>query len=605
VLPSQREPTNPSTADASGPAPTHPARTPDPSASPEPTPSYASELDPLLDLAPTTFDHFLVIRDPNQVLDELRRVLDIQRPALLRVIELSGPANPEAVRALKQLDMTRASFVSSGIDFDRGVALFGNEQAGNVLVFASADPEAVNKLVTTIVGKPSMLKCRALTDPAGFVACAQKDDAFLDEYVPAKAAAALRAQLGKSLPGYELEHANVIGRRNRQGGREALAISTASGLIEMHLAPELDPSFEQTMSPAAAPALALAPVGGSFVWAHFDPAFLVAQSSGAPGIVANVAKTWTGEWFFGSLAEPAGMVMMVGLTELGPAAGLVPMFSLVQEQLPKSLPDGTNLSFALESVEGGATSVQTVHAKATGARAEDLAKLGLAPELFAFVAGKYGFLVAGAGADAVKKLAAFDGTGEPAIAGMLPADLAAALRGGRASLAMHFELDALQNPLLREMLASAFASLPASGGPSPKDLLDLGLGFVAPWSSASVWVTDDATGSIVHIALRAFGGDASEEGKAAHAAAAEVEAGTRDARTVYGELAARYPTSARALRYRARSDGSPSTLAPAASGLTIFAGMLAATSAARLVDAPPGATAVEVPAEPAPPKSPR
>ncbi|MBC8069255.1 MAG: hypothetical protein IAG13_13045 [Deltaproteobacteria bacterium] len=600
--PSPTDPSKPTTPDAKPPAAAPTTGTPLPIAPPELEPSYTAQLDPLLDLVPSASEQFFVVRDLDEVLDEIRRVIEIQRPSLLRAMEMNGAADPEAVRAVKEWGSIRASFASSGIELGKGVGIFGNGDASDVLVFAAADPEALNKLATSIGGKPSTLKCRALAEFAGFVACAEKDDGSLDKYVPAKAAAALRAELGKTLPGVDLEEANMLGRWRGDDGPDALAISTAPGLVELHLAAKLDPDFEQAMSPGPAPVMAIAPVGSSFVWAHLDPAFLAAASKDAPGLVTNVVKTLTGEMFFGSTAAPTGLVAMFGVTDPVPASGLVPMFSLIQDQVPKTLPDGTTLTVAVEPVETGTATVQTVHAKAAGTRAEAFAKLGLAPDVYGFVAGRYGSLVAGAGADVVKQLAMFDGTAAPAIASVLPSELATTLQGGKASLAVHIEMDALQNPAVREMLLTTAAAMPVSGsGPSPKDMIDIGVGLAAPWSSASVWVTDDGSVSVIHAAMRGFGDETSEEGKAAHAAAVLVGSGTSDAKTVYGELAGRHAASPRAFGYRARFDATPATLAPAVSGLGIFGMVFAAvlSGRAKQVEAPAPAP-VEPPA--APPK---
>jgi hypothetical protein len=580
-----------------------------PTAPPVLVPSYAAALDPLLELVPTGAEQFMVVRDLDEVLDDAKWMLEVLRAPLLRAIALDGSPDPDAQRVIKDFDTIRAAFGTSGIDFARGLAVIGNGAGSDVLVFAAADPEALNKLFTTIGSTPSTMKCRALTEIAGFVACAEKDDGTLARYAPGKAAATLRDQLGKSLPGVELEHANLLGRWRGDDGPDAIAISTAPGLLELHVATKLDTEFETATIPGPAPALALAPAGSSFVWGRLDPAFLAVQSKDAPGIVTNVVKTMTGEYFFGSLAAPNGLVGVMGLSDPVPASGLVPMFSLVQDQLPTSLPDGTSLAIAIEGVDTGAgATVQTVHATATGPRAGMIGSLGLAQEGVAFVAGKYGAAVLGAGTAAVKTIATFDGSVEPAVAKVLPVELAQALHDGKASLAIHVEIDAMQNPALREVILQAAELLPAAdpGDPAVKDVIELALGLLSPLSSASGWVTGDASTSTVHVALRSFGDPASDEGKAAHAAAAEVIAGTRDAKTVYAELAARYPDSPRAFAYRARSDGAAATIAPSLSGLVIGSALVGAVLAGRVKDKPAVAVEPATPAEPVPPmKSPR
>lgn len=537
----------------------------------------------MLDLVPADSEQFVVIRDLNEVLDESQWMLGAIRAPLLRAMELDGKPDEDAVRIVRDFDALRGKFATSGIDFDRGVAVIGNVLGSDVIVFSSANPEALNELFTALGGSPSgsgaerreaKMKCTTVADAAGFAACAEKDDGTLAKYKPAKAAAALRTELSKKMAGVDLEQANVVGRWHDavRGDTTAFAISTAPGLLEVHLATKLAVDFEGFTATGPSPALALAPKGSSFVWGRFAPAFAADQAKSAPALVGNVVATLTGEYFVGSTVDPA-LVALVGVTDPGPAAALVPMFSLVQDQVPKSLPDGTALEMKVESIDPGTgTGVQTLHAIGTGPRADLFAKLGLVQEGVAFVAGKYGAIAVGIGTNLVSRIAAFDGgAGEAPIASVLPADLATALRDGKASLAVHLELDGMQNPVLGDAIATTLGELPPTpaGKPTPKDLLDVATGLIAPLSSLSVWTTRDGGPSIVHVAMRSFGDPASDEGKAAHAGVVEIAAGTRDAKTVYGELVGRYPSSPRAFAYRARAHGRAAAVAPAMGGVVL------------------------------------
>jgi len=577
--------TSPATPSTSAPATpsTAPVGTPvEKPATPEATlaiaPSYPAELDPLLDLVPAGAEQFVVVRDLNEVLDDSRWLLEALRPALLRAMALDDSPDEDAIRVVKDFDALRGKFASSGIDFDRGVVVVGNGEGSDVLVFASANPEAMNELAVALGATAKPMKCAALTAVAGFVACAEKDDGTLAKYVPAKAAAALRDELGKALPDVDLEHANLLGRwiEPPDRGVKGIAIATVPGLVEVHVAPTLDDEFEAYATPGSAPALALAPRGSSFVWGRFAPSFLTDKAKSAPAIIGNVAATLTGEYFYGSLADPVALVVLVGVSDPGPLAALVPMFSLVEDKVPKALPDGTALAMKVVPVDAGTgSSVQTLHATASGPRADLVAKLGLVQEGVAFVAGKYGALVIGAGTSVVGRIAAFDGTAKEApVTSGLPPGLATALRDGKASLAVHLELDGLHNPTLREVVTQVLGELPPppGGKATAKDLLEIALGVIAPLSATSVWITGDGP-SVVHVALRSFADPSSDEGKAAHAALVEIGGGTRDAKTVYAELAARYPSSARALAYTVRAEGTAAAIAPALGG-AVLTGML-------------------------------
>lgn len=554
------------------PAPTTPA----PTAPPTLAPSYAAALDPLLELVPTGSEQFLVVRDVNEILDDTSWLLTAAAGPISRAIDLDKTPDEDFRRVVKDFGSIRSAFTDSGIDFDKGFVVVGNGPGSDVLLFASSDPEAFNKLGAKVSGKPSTMKCKALGDPAGFVACAEKDDGSVDKYTAGKSASTWRGELAKALPGVELEEANMLGRWRGDDGPDAIAISTAPGLLEVHVAAPLDPQFVKATAMGPAPALALTPTGGSFIWGRIDRDFMNEQTKTAPGIVGNVVKTMTGEYFFGALGKPGGIVALFGVDDPVPASGLVPMFSLVQDQVPTKLPDGTALKIGVEPVDVDGAAVQTVHAVADSPDKELIAKTGLVPEGLAFAAGKYMAVVLGADAKAVAEIAKLDPAAPATVLDVLPADMATALRDGKAALAVQLELDGLQNPELRALMMKAAERMPTDpGDPEPKQLVELGLALAAPLSSLSVWVTRHEGVPLVHVALRSFGDPASEEGKAAHAAVAEIDAGTRDAKTVYGELAARYPDSARAFAYRMRAEPTPTAVSAAFSGL-FLAGVFAA-----------------------------
>ena len=89
--------------------------------------------------------------------------------------------------------------------------------------------------------------------------------------------------------------------------------------------------------------------------------------------------------------------------------------------------------------------------------------------------------------------------------------------------------------------------------------------MAAPMSSGTMWITENAGQPVVHVALQGIGHTSDEEGKAALAAAVAVAAGG-DPAALFGDLAAKYPSSPRLAAYQARA-GTTGTGVLAASGV--------------------------------------
>jgi hypothetical protein len=161
--------------------------------------------------------------------------------------------------------------------------------------------------------------------------------------------------------------------------------------------------------------------------------------------------------------------------------------------------------------------------------------------------------------------------------GALPPAMAAALGGGRSTIALHLELDGLHGPDVRPYL------LEAIGG---RDFLlrDLErstalLSLMSAVSSCSLWseVDDDGAGVTVRIAVRAFGDTRTAEGQDAYTARLNAEDGEPPA-FAYGALRDRYGRSGRVHAYVARAGiGGLSTGYPAVANLLMVDAAIRAT----------------------------
>ena len=100
------------------------------------------------------------------------------------------------------------------------------------------------------------------------------------------------------------------------------------------------------------------------------------------------------------------------------------------------------------------------------------------------------------------------------------------------------------NPLASTMPADALTS---------SDWIDIVYAVASPVSSLTVWSAGEREQPTLRIAVRGFGDTSSEEGRAAQAARAEVDAKRADAATAYGALVTSFADSPRVHAYRARA----------------------------------------------------
>ncbi len=542
------------------------AKTTSPSAAPvtgaveTPTTPAASTnvpLDPLLDLVPAGATTFFVVRAPYDFIDGFAGIVLGQESLWTKLLDArKDPANPGADAGMRKLLVefatVKTAISTSGVHLERGVAVGGDPA---IFVFAADDVEAVPKLQRALTTKPEDVKttCKAVPDVAGFVACSE-DAAAVAAYAPGKSAAALRT----TLTGLAIEDANVVGAASPSGATTTFAVATPAGVLQIDVRPSKGvEELAKVAAPGAATALALVKPGNSFSWGRVDAEFLATQAATAPAMLGNALRGLTGEFLVASIGATPGLVVLAGLSDPTPLAGLVPMAALAKDSIPKTLPDGTPMSLVVEEVDDGAGGkLQAVRTKfePKGELEQMRAQLGIQAEVTAFVTKQWAAVAVGTGPavvpDVVKATASAP---TPELLAALPPALAKDLGDASVSGATHLELDAMHAPKVREELAKALAAADTPAELTKDEWLDLGYAVFSPLSSISVWAAGDRAQPTIRIALRGFGDTATDEGRAAQAARIEVAAKRADAATAYGALATGHPSSPRVSAYLARA----------------------------------------------------
>src|SRR5262249_35131579 len=119
----------------------------------------------------------------------------------------------------------------------------------------------------------------------------------------------------------------------------------------------------------------------------------------------------------------------------------------------------------------------------------------------------------------------------------LPHQLSDAFGKNEVSFAMHLPVDFLHGTQMRKAIEAALKDLPAV----KPSAINAVIGFAAPFSSATAWIAQPsgATVPVVHLAVQGIGNRATDEGKAALAAAQKV-AGGGDPAAEFGTLVSSY-----------------------------------------------------------------
>lgn len=545
-------------------------------------------IEPLLDLVPASADFFMVSRAPLDFVDGFGGIVLGGKTAWSRALDaVADSARPGADagmrKVLDEFDVIRTTLTTTGLHLEKGVVITGTSAGtdNSVLVVAADDVETVPKILLTFDPTPEgdPMRCKALPDHAGWVACAANSTALAD-YQAGSKGTVLASDLSAALGSGAMASLNVAAKiPDKDNGPFTMAMHTHDGVLQMDLAAPAFAAYGEVDAPGPAPALAMVAPGGSFLWARYDiDAALRKSKTEVPAMAAGMVRALSGEILVSSVGSLPGLALLVGLTDPTPIAGLIPMAGLAKDKVPKALPDGSKLSFAIEEADdgaGGKIQVLRLTVDPVGELAAVRDQLGWKSEVVAFVTKQFFAIGVGSSVALIPEVVKASTTGaSEATLAALPARLAADLGAGQASFVIHVELDGLHGPGVREAFAAALAKLPA--GAVPADVaLDAAYAGMSPLSSVSIWTSGGASGVVVHTALRAFGDTSSDEGKAAASARVDVTTAKRDAATAYGELVTAYPSSPRLAAYRARAGQGETS---GAAGMAAVVGVLSAVA---------------------------
>ena len=519
------------------------------------TPHYVKELDPLLDLIPADADTYVVIRDIGSLVEGTigyANATTAAFDALATEIEKEDPSDAKELRdVLGKISEFNKALVTSGIDLSAGAVIAKKGEDDGVVIYGSAKADALPALLLTLGEKDGPDKCVTLASAAGYSVCAKADPAA---YAPGSKAADFRRKLQASLPGVDLERANILASiKNKEGIAVPFSLETGQGML--HLAftvPDAREDIVKYLEEGKAPGLGLIAPGQPFLWAQGSKKEIAAGTKRAPAMAHGMLKTLTGEFLAGGLGSGQGFGILTGLTDPAPASGLVALASMGLGEIPKELPDGTKIDVAVKTVRG----TQAVHAKFTGGKQADFFKeLGYASEVFAFAAGHHAAITFGAGEEVVDTVSSYTGTGPTKeMLKALPLPLAKSLEAGETAAAMHISYDTIQSGSTEKLFDSIAAAVPPGefGKSDAKDIIDVFANLMAPLSSTSLWLTHLDDGPVFHLAVQGFAEVGTPEGAAALTAMSAI-AGGADRKATYAALAAKYPSSPRVSSYQARA----------------------------------------------------
>lgn len=524
-------------------------------------PEYPAELDALLDLVPADAKSFIVVRDVGSLVHGSLAYVSAQKSAMQNLadeIAKKDPGDADDLRkALTVMDDFGAKLEASGIDLSAGVVIAnGGGEDDSLVVYGSAKADALPSTLLALGAKADEVPqdCAVVATASGYSVCAKSG---ASSYAPAKSAKDLRGRITAQMPGADLERANIVALLENDGHEIPVLVETGQGMAHLAVAiPDAREDLSKVLEAGKPSTLGVVGAGQPFAWGRIASSFIASQSTSAPPMAQPLVKSLNGELVFGGIAGMQGFVMGVGVDDPAPATGMISLASLGLSEVPKTLPDGTKVEVAVETIEAGGTKVSTIHGKVgEGKHSKVLADMGYTPEVFAFATGKLAALAMGTTSDVIASVEAASSKGpSEELLGALPTPLARALEEGKAAAAIHAPFDALQSAKSLALLDTLAEQIPPekTGKTDPKTALRLMVDAMAPLSSASMWLTDLDKGPVVHIALQGFGVVGSDEGKAAFETLGSVGGGA-DRHTTYGALASKYPSSARAASYKARA----------------------------------------------------
>ncbi|MCA9652000.1 MAG: hypothetical protein H6712_15995 [Myxococcales bacterium] len=532
---------------------------------PIPVEPMLNGLDLMLKLVPDGAE-FVIARDATVVadyVDEATRFLD----GPLATLETGPFAGERELRDGKdafdelkgKTDKIKGALDTSGIDLAQGAAMIKAQGGGELIVYHAADPAALPNLGKT-VGESELaeLKCKAIEGVEGFNVCADSQG-MVDGYAPSSDPAALRSALSENLPGVLLDDANLLAHVEEGESDETwMAISTIPGQFHIAVNQPNDTEIMEVMKgmePGPANTLASAQPGAGFVWARMSKALMDDAMTGAKGTpVEAVSGSFTGEFVLAGSVDPGGIILQAGTTDTAGVEGLLAMgFDMAKDQVPKAIPElpGATLAFEKLPITGGGKTAQALHIGVSGLSEAEVLRsyTGLNLDAWIFAANDAVTLAVGPNAESVGRLLDV-GAGGPAQATLdsLPTALADGLGRNEVGMIVHMPMDFLHGAQMHSLVKAALKEVPEA---QPEQLLAL-TSLLAPFSSATMWISKPGERPVVHIAVQSIGNRATDEGRAALDAAHTVADGG-DPAVAFTSLATAYAASPMAWAYKTRA----------------------------------------------------
>jgi hypothetical protein len=524
----------------------------------------ATGLDLMLELVPAGAE-FMIARDATVVAEYMEEAVRFADGplGLLKTGPFAGEGDLVKLdaglgEAKGKIDAVKVALAASGIELDHGALMAKAKDGAEYFVFKAADPTAL-VAVGKAMGETSMddLKCKGIEDVPGYHVCAESD-AKLATYARSADAAPARKLLADNLPGVDLDAANLVAHIDAGRPDETfMAVSTIPGQMYIAVNRPGDPGMaelQQGMQPGPAKTLAQVQPGAGFVWARLSPALLTKEMAGGNPMAESVGRSLTGELVLAGSVDPGGVILQLGTSDTATLESmLTTTFDALGPGLPTEVPElpGAKLVFEKLPITGGDKTAQGLHAAITNVPEADVLKgfTGLHLDAWVFAANDVLTVAVGPDKEGIGKLLDVS-TGGPAQPTLdaLPPQLAEALGRNEVGLIAHMPMDFLHGAQLHNLANAALKELPDV---PPAQLFALS-GLLAPFSSATLWITKPGDKPIVHISVQAIGNRATEEGKAALEAAHTVADGG-DPAVAFASLASIYAASPMAWAYKTRA----------------------------------------------------
>ncbi|MGB1277117.1 MAG: hypothetical protein ACPG77_15340, partial [Nannocystaceae bacterium] len=410
--------------------------------------------------------------------------------------------------------------------------------------------------------------------------CADNKGA-LDKYKADGDSAKHRAAAQEALPGVSLDDANVIAHFKENKAPVYLAMTTPPGTAMVHVSlPREDKEVKEGLAllhPGGGNLLRYAQPGSGFMWVNIstDQLKKMPDLKGGPPQAKAIVDNMSGEFFFGGAEKPASLQMHVGMSDTGPAAGLIEFAAMAAKgQVPPSIPDlpGSKLTFETIDLDVGGHKAKAIHLGLAGVPEVDaFTKLAdFKADGWMYAAGDAMSMVVGTDEEGINTIE----SAEPGMSAdtkiTMPKPLVEGLEKGQVSMIFHLPVDALQGPALRGLVDAGLKGVPDVSPELANAFLDL----AAPISSGTMWLTESENHAVAHMAVRGIGHTATDEGREALTAARRVLGG-EDGATVYTALTHKFPQTSHTAAYKTRSGiGGAASLAASGVGLAVGAGVL-------------------------------